>query len=76
MSEPLTVQQAAAELGYTPDYVRDLLRQRVIKGRQFNRVWMIQAEEVERIKALQGPGGRLPKGVPEQLKGCEVPPLR
>ncbi len=69
MSEPLTVKEAAAELGYHPEHVRDLLRQRVIKARQFNRVWMIPAEEVARIKDLQGPGGRLPKGVPEQLKG-------
>jgi len=69
MSEPLTAQEAAEQLGYHIDYVRTLLRQGVIKARQFNRVWMIPAEEVERIKALQTKGGRLPKGVPKQLSG-------
>jgi hypothetical protein len=28
--------------------------------------WLIAHEEVERIKALQGPGGRLPRSVSEQ----------
>jgi excisionase family DNA binding protein len=61
MSEPLTTQQAAEILGYHPDHLRVLLRNGTIKARQFSRVWMIERSEVERIKFLQGPGGRLPK---------------
>ena len=61
MDNPLTADEAAEILGYHPDYVRRLLRNGVIKAQQFNRVWMIECQEVERIKTLQGPGGRLPK---------------
>lgn len=69
MSRPLTVKEAAAELGYHPDHLRRLLKGQVIKGERAGLVWLIPVEEVARIKDLQGPGGRLPKGVPEQLKG-------
>jgi excisionase family DNA binding protein len=61
MSEPLTVKEAASELGYHTHHVYRLLRQGTIRGRQFGQTWMIPRQEVERIKALQGPGGRLPK---------------
>jgi excisionase family DNA binding protein len=61
MGEPLTVKQAAAELGYHPHHVYRLLRKGMMKGRQFGTTWMVDPAEVERIKALQGPGGRLPK---------------
>lgn len=61
MSDTLTAQDAADILGYHPTYFRELLRKGVVKGRQFNRVWMVDPAEVDRIKALQGPGGRLPK---------------
>lgn len=62
MERPLTVDQAAGRLGYHPDHLRRLLRQGTVKGEHFNQVWMIDPAEVERIKALQGEGGRLPKG--------------
>jgi excisionase family DNA binding protein len=68
MDDILTADEAAEMLGYHPDYVRRLLRNRAIKAQQFNRVWMIDRQEVERIKALQGPGGRLPKE-PKQKSG-------
>jgi hypothetical protein len=61
VNEPLTAQQAADELGYHIKYLYGLLKRGTIRGKQFNRVWMIDRAEVERIKALQGPGGRLPK---------------
>jgi excisionase family DNA binding protein len=61
MSEPLTVEQAAEELGYHSHHVYRLLRSGKLDGRRFSGVWMIDRQEVERIKALQGPGGRLPK---------------
>jgi excisionase family DNA binding protein len=66
MSDTLTTDEAAEILGYHPDYVRRLLRAGTIKAKQFNRVWMIDLQEVERVKALQGKGGRLPKSEPEQ----------
>ena len=61
MVEPLTVRQAADELGYHSHHVYRLLKNGTMKGRRFGPSWMISRQEVERIKALQGPGGRLPK---------------
>ena len=66
MSRPLTVQEAAGELGYHPDHMRRLVRKGTVEAERFGYVWMIDPAEVERIKALQGPGGRLPKAAPEQ----------
>ena len=62
MAKPLTVKEAARQLGYHPDHMRRLLRKGTVRGETFSGVWMINPAEVERIKALQGPGGRLPKG--------------
>ena len=61
MAKPLTVKEAANELGYHPDHLRRILRKGIVKGETFSGVWMIDRQEVERIKSLQGPGGRLPK---------------
>lgn len=61
MDDALTTKEAAEILGYNPNYLRELLRQGTIRARQFSGVWMIPREEVERIKALQGPKGRLPR---------------
>jgi len=58
----LTAQEAAEALGYHINHLYRLLAYDVIKGRQFNGVWMIARSEVERIKALQGPDGKLPDG--------------
>lgn len=69
MSEPLTAEQAAQELGYTLNHVYRLARAGTLKARRFSGAWLIDRQEVERIKALQGPGGRLPRGVPEQRSG-------
>ena len=66
MSDILTADEAAENLGYHPDYVRRLLRAGTIKAQRFNRVWMIDRQEVEGMKALQGPGGRLPKSAHKQ----------
>jgi excisionase family DNA binding protein len=65
MERPLTAQEAADALDYHIQHLYRLLRNGTITAEQFNRVWMIDRREVERIKALQGPGGRLPKSVPE-----------
>jgi hypothetical protein len=61
MEQPLTAQEAADELGYHITYLYRLLKNGTVQAQQFNRVWMVDPAEVERIKALQGPGGRLPK---------------
>ena len=65
MSEPLTVQQAADALDYHVKHVYRLLKSGRLKGQRFGDVWMIDSSEVERIKSLQGPGGRLPKSAPK-----------
>jgi hypothetical protein len=61
MSEKLTAHEAAEILGYHIDHMRLLLRRGKVEAEQFNRVWMIDRQEVERVKTLQGKGGRLPK---------------
>lgn len=58
MDDKLTAQQTADELGYHIDHVYRLLRSGVMKAEQFNRVWLIDKAEVERVKALQSKGGR------------------
>jgi len=68
MAKPLTVKQAAEQLGYHPDHLRRILRKGIVEGETFSGVWMIDRQEVERIKSLQGPGGRLPKE-PKQNSG-------
>jgi excisionase family DNA binding protein len=68
MDKPLTAQEAAEALGYDVDHLYRLLNNATIKSEQFNRVWMIDRQEVERIRALQGPVGRLPKE-PKQQSG-------
>ena len=65
MDRPLTVPEAAEILRYHPDHLGRLLRTGTVKGERVGGRWMIERAEVERIKALQGPGGRLPK-VPKQ----------
>lgn len=61
MADRLTVKEAAGQLGYHPNYLRRLLRKGTVNGESFSGVWIIDRSEVDRIKALQGPGGRLPK---------------
>ena len=60
MSDLLTAEQAASELGYHLNYFYTMLRQGKVRAQQFNRVGMIEPSEVERVKSLQVPGGRLP----------------
>lgn len=61
MERPLTVPEAAERLGNHPGHLRRLLRTGKVKGEHFGTVWMVDPDDVERIRALQGPGGRLPK---------------
>jgi excisionase family DNA binding protein len=66
MEDLFTAQQAADALGYHIKHIYLLLKDGTIHGQKFGRDWMIDRAEVERIKALQGPGGRLPKSEPKQ----------
>jgi excisionase family DNA binding protein len=68
MKRPLTLQEAAKQLEYHPDHLRRLLRTGKANGERIGQMWLIDPAEVERIKALQGPGGRLPKE-PKQKSG-------
>jgi excisionase family DNA binding protein len=61
MSEKLTAKQAATILGYHVRHVHRLLKQGKLKGERFNRVWMVDAEGVERLKTQQNESGRLPR---------------
>jgi len=65
MDRPLTVPEAAEILNYHPNHLSRLLREGRVKGERVGGRWMISHQEVERIKALQGPGGRLPKSSPQ-----------
>jgi hypothetical protein len=66
MDRLLTAKEAADELGYNIHHLYKLLRNGTVKGERFNQSWIIDRQEVERIKALQGPGGRLPKSEPKR----------
>ena len=57
----VTVQEAAAQLGYHVNHLYRLLAEGQLHGRQFNRVWIIKQREVDRLKALQDDYGRLPR---------------
>jgi hypothetical protein len=61
MDRPLTTLEAAEKLGYHPDHLRRLLRAGTVKGEIVAGRWLLDPAEVERVKALQGEGGRLPK---------------
>jgi excisionase family DNA binding protein len=65
MKRPLTVQEAAQQLEYHPDHLRRMLRSGKVEGERIGQMWLIDRQEVERIKSLQGAGGRLPKSAPK-----------
>ena len=62
MGKILTAQEAAKILGYHVNHVYRLLRFGVIRGKRFNRVWMLDENEIKRVKALQSESGRLYTG--------------
>ena len=49
MERPLTAQEAADQLGYNIDHLYLLLKKGTIRGERFNKAWMIDPAEVERI---------------------------
>ena len=62
MSEKMTAQEAAVYLGYHLNHVYRLLKDGVLRGEQFNRVWILNRREVDRLKALQDENGRVWRG--------------
>ena len=68
MDRSLTAQEAADLLGYNVKHLYRLLNNGKVNGQRVGHIWLIDPQEVERIKALQGPGGRLPKE-PKQKSG-------
>ncbi len=58
MSDKLTAQQAADILGYSVRHVQRLLRLGAIKAERFNRTWIIDRHDVERVKEAQDDNGR------------------
>jgi excisionase family DNA binding protein len=66
MDRSLTAQEAADRLGYNVKHQYRLLNSGKVKGQRVGHIWLIDAQEVECIKILQGPGGRLPKSEPKQ----------
>lgn len=55
----ITPQETAEILGYHLNHVYRLLKQGKIKGEKKYRVWLIDREEVIRLKAMQDEHGRL-----------------
>ena len=62
MTNKLTSGQAAKILGYHVNHIYRLLRIGAINGEQFNRTWMIDKAEVERVKREQDDSGRYHHG--------------
>jgi excisionase family DNA binding protein len=69
MDRGLTARQAAAILGYTEDHVCRLARWGRLRAERFGYAWVIDPEDVERLKSLQSKGGRLPKAPKQQKSG-------
>ena len=61
MDRPLMVPEAAEILNYHSNHLSRLLREGRVERERVGGRWMISHQEVERVKSLQGPGGRLPK---------------
>ena len=66
MDRSLTAQEAADRLGYNVKHLYPLLNGGKMKGQRVGHIWLIDPQEVERVKALRGKRGRLPKSEPEQ----------
>lgn len=59
ISRLFTTQEAAAEIGVTDAYIRQLIGKQEIRAeRAGKRMWLISADEVERFKQREKKGGR------------------
>ena len=57
----LTTNEAATLIGVTPQQVRYLLRQGILKGCKFGHVWMVQRRSAEEYKESERKPGPKPK---------------
>jgi excisionase family DNA binding protein len=57
----ITTAEAARILDYHPNHVRRLIREGTLPASKFSNVWMIQRDDVYKLKAQQTEGGRLPR---------------
>lgn len=51
----LTSSEAATILGFTPDYVRQLIRTDHLKAMKIGRIWLINPKDLTRIKRKRFP---------------------
>lgn len=62
--EWLTVNEAAKESGYNPEYIRELIRQGKIKARKISIVWLVDRksflEYLNKVQAMGKKRGRKP----------------
>lgn len=61
MARPLTAEEAATELGYNLRHFYRLLKSGKVQGERVGPIWLIDREEVERVRSLQSAKGRLPR---------------
>jgi excisionase family DNA binding protein len=63
--EWLTVNEAAKESGYNPEYIRELIRQGKIKARKISIVWLVDRESflayLKKAQAMGEKRGRKPE---------------
>ena len=59
----ITSKQAAEKLGFTPDYIRRLCVDGKIKGEKYGNTWVINANELKRIKRQRYPKENSQDGV-------------
>ena len=51
MTDPLTLEQAASQLGMSPDALRVQVNRGVLKARRLGPIWIVDQTEVERYRA-------------------------
>ena len=66
MDRSLTAREAADLLGYNVKHLYRFQNSGKVNGQRVGHIWLIDPQEVECIKTLQGPGGRLPKVMREK----------
>lgn len=61
----ITVNQAALLIGYHPEHIRELIREKRIKAHKFSIVWQVDRESllayVEKVEQLGKKRGRKPE---------------
>lgn len=66
----LGIYEAAAELGYSSFWLRDLAQRRMIRASKVKGRWVIPPDEVERLRRLDGPLARRVRWLPCAALDC------